>query len=73
MKAVYFLISLFAAAWVFSDAREQGKGNAVAFLWCLGTQLLLIVFLPLWLIVRHERYRNILVVERPVRCAHCGK
>jgi hypothetical protein len=44
MKSVYFLISLFAAAWVFYDAKTRGRDNAVAFLWCLGTQLLVIVF-----------------------------
>jgi hypothetical protein len=58
MKAVYFLISLFAA-WVFYDAQKRGKGTIVAFLWCLGTQLIPIIFLPLWLTKRPEQYQNI--------------
>jgi hypothetical protein len=73
MKSIYFLLSLFAAALVFYDAKMRGRDNAVAFLWCLGTQLLVIVFLPLWLWGRPEKYPAIQIVERPTRCAHCGK
>jgi hypothetical protein len=73
MKSLYFLISLFAAAWVFYDAKTRDRGNAVSFFWCLGTQLLLIVFLPLWLFLRPEKYSGIQVIESPARCAHCGK
>jgi hypothetical protein len=73
MKLIVFLISFIAAAWVFYDARSRGKGIVVAFLWCLGAQVLLIVFLPLWLFVRPERYPNIVIVERPRHCPYCGK
>ncbi len=73
MASVYFLISLFAAAWVFYDAKSRGKSNAVSFLWCLGTQLLLLVFLPAWLLLRPNSHPSVMIVENPVRCAHCGR
>lgn len=73
MKFMLFLLSLLVGAWVFYDARSRGKGVVVAFLWCLGTQALMIVFLPLWLYVRPERCPQIVIVEKSTRCAHCGK
>lgn len=66
MKFTILLISFIAAAWVFYDSRERGKGIIVAFLWCLGTQVLPIIFLPFWLYVRPERNRIVVVVERPI-------
>ena len=55
MEFTVAILTLLAAAWVFFDARERGKGIVVAFLWCLGTQLLPIIILPLWIIKRPER------------------
>ena len=46
------LIAVAAAGWVFYDARKRGKGYGGAFLWSLGTFLILIIFLPLWLFFR---------------------
>jgi hypothetical protein len=67
MKFSLLMISLIVTAWVFFDARERGKGIFVAFLWCLGTQLLTIIFLPLWLINRPERCQKVVIIERPAR------
>jgi hypothetical protein len=61
MEFTVAILTLLAAAWVFFDARERGKGIVVAFLWCLGTQLLPIIILPLWIIKRPERY---IVIQR---------
>jgi hypothetical protein len=42
----------------------------VAFGWFLGTLFLLMVFLPIWLIVRPKSYPKTLLVEEPARCTH---
>jgi hypothetical protein len=46
-------------AWVMMDAMRRGKSDGVAFLWGLGTILALIVFLPLWLMVRPRLNRSL--------------
>lgn len=61
MKYVVFLLTFIAAAWVFFDARERGKGIIVSFLWCLGTQLLPMIVLPLWLFKRPEKLGCVIV------------
>jgi energy-coupling factor transporter transmembrane protein EcfT len=73
MKVIGMLVVLIIAFWVFSDARSRGKSISVAFGWFLGTLLLLIFFLPLWLIVRPKRYPDVVIVNKPKLCAHCGK
>lgn len=70
MVSVGFLFSIIVAVWVFSDARSRGKDNGVAFGWFLGTLFLLMVFLPIWLIVRPKSYPKTLLVEEPARCTH---
>jgi len=64
MKFTVVVLTFIAAGWVFFDARERGKGMIVAFLWCLGTQLLPIIVLPLWLIKRPERMQRVIIVGR---------
>lgn len=68
-----FLVALAVAFWVFSDARARGKSTGGAFLWFLGTLLLLIVFLPLWLILRPKKEFAFKVIDKPTLCIHCGK
>lgn len=63
MHFIYVLITFIVAAWVFYDARERGKGIIVAFLWCMGTQLLPIIVLPLWLFKRPERYQRVVIIR----------
>lgn len=63
MKFTIIILTVIAAAWVFFDARERGKGIIVAFLWCLGTQLLPIIVFPLWLIKRPEQLQKVIVVR----------
>jgi len=68
-----FLVALLAALWVFSDARSRGKGRFESLLWLIGTLLLLIIFLPLWLFVRPQKSYGISVLGKAALCAHCGK
>jgi hypothetical protein len=45
-------IALLAGVWVMIDATRRGKDGFSAFLWGLGSFLILCVFLPLWLMLR---------------------
>jgi hypothetical protein len=70
---VGLIIAFIAALWVHSDARKRSKSSRTAYLWFLGTFLLLIVFLPLWLITRPELPRELSPTGTPQVCIHCGK
>ena len=63
MKVTVYFITLLISAWVFFDAQERGKGVAVSFLWCLGTQLLPVIILPIWLLKRPEKVRKIVIMK----------
>lgn len=73
MELIGLFIAFIVALWVFSDAKARGKSGGSAFLWFLGTFILLIIFLPLWLIVRPKLSSEFVVTEKPKLCAHCGK
>lgn len=73
MKFIFFIVVLAIAFWVFSDARARGKSLLVALFWFLGTMMLMIVFLPLWLFVRPKRGYVIVDSDKPMMCMHCGK
>lgn len=45
------IIVAIAAFWVYNDARERGHDLGTALMWALGTLVMLIVFLPLYLIL----------------------
>src|SRR5437660_10052660 len=49
--------AFWVAAWVRRDALSRGKRKDVARCWAVGTFLLMIVFLPLWLLTRPRRRR----------------
>lgn len=68
MEFIGLLIAAAVGFWVYSDAAARGKSSGVACLWGIGTFLLLIVFLPLWLFVRPPMQRVGIV-----RCPGCGK
>ncbi|MDL2280761.1 zinc ribbon domain-containing protein [Selenomonadales bacterium OttesenSCG-928-I06] len=55
MFSIGIVIALVAAGWVYFDAKELGKGTNDALLWALGVFLLLIVFLPLYLVVGRKK------------------
>lgn len=73
MELIGLIIAFFIAIWVFSDAKERGKTGGVAFLWFLGTFAILIIFLPLWLIVRPKKQSEVMIIDKPKLCVHCGK
>lgn len=50
---------LIATLWVYRDARKRGKRVLIALLWFFANLVLLIVFLPLWLICRPKQYIDI--------------
>jgi hypothetical protein len=52
LRFLGFLVVLAAAWWVFTDARKRGLPTGKAAAWAIGTLLVLIVVLPLYLIMR---------------------
>ncbi|MDR3588543.1 MAG: zinc ribbon domain-containing protein [Negativicutes bacterium] len=76
-------IAAFAAYWVYSDAKGRGHGTPTALLWALGTLLLLIIFLPLYLIVGRRQMParpaeptidiEGVPVEELMSCPMCGR
>ena len=73
MEIIGVLIALIVGIWVYSDAKKRGKSSGSAFGWFLGTFLLLIVFLPIWLITRPKLPTELPATSRPKLCIHCGK
>ena len=67
-------IALFIAAavsiWVYMDAKKNGYSTQMSIGWMLGVFMLMIVFLPFYLIVKAKR------AKRPVistTCEYCSK
>jgi hypothetical protein len=67
-------IALFVAAavsiWVYMDAKKNNYSTQMSIGWMLGVFMLMIVFLPFYLIVKAKR------AKRPVMstaCEHCSK
>lgn len=58
-------IALIVATWVYSDAKERGSSSPT--LWAIGVFAMLIIFLPLYLIMRPLRNKAMKL------CPHCGK
>jgi len=73
---VGLIIIAFVARWVYTDASTRGKTQGVSLFWSLGTFFLLIVFLPLWLILRPAQVVSPVihtVAHEPKLCSACGK
>lgn len=70
------LIALLAGFWVFWDAKARGRPESKAILWGIGTFLMMIVVLPLWLFYfRGKEYSD--SEDRGYlgsisRCSSCG-
>lgn len=45
-------IAFMVGLWVYSDALKRGKSSFSAITWGLATFMIMIVFLPLWLLIR---------------------
>jgi len=69
---VSLIIPLLIAGWVASDARRRGFSRNAIIGWFLGVWLILIVFLPLYLILRNRRKE-----EKEGKgswvCPYCGR
>ena len=59
-------IVILIAAWVYSDAKERGSSSPV--LWAIGVFAILIVFLPLYFIMRPSKNS-----KDAKLCPYCGK
>jgi len=67
------IIPLFIAIWVASDARRRGYSKSAVIGWFIGVWFLLIVFLPLYLILR-PRQSSYLPQDEVTRvCPYCGR
>jgi len=73
MKVIGLLIVFCIAVWVFCDARTRDKSIPVALMWSFGTLIFLVVFLPLWLVTRPKKNRQIMITAKSKHCTSCGK
>jgi hypothetical protein len=60
------------AVWVVLDATRHGKSRGAAFGWGAGVFLLLIVFLPLYLVLRDKAAPATPVKTEAAQCRYCG-
>lgn len=69
---VSFAIAITAALWVSSDARRQGYNSKTRILWSVGTFLIMIIFLPAYLIFRSTQKKETKTPEdKP--CVYCNE
>ena len=71
MELIGILIALSAGIWVGLDAGKRGYSTAACWGWGIGTSLLLIVVLPIYLLSRPKLTAEI--GRGPQLCVHCGK
>ncbi len=73
------LIHLLVALWVFYDSQKRGYTVWRGLLWAIGVFLLLIIFLPLYLVARKRKERlwaqarQIPRISSGTSCFYCGK
>lgn len=70
MRILGLFIAAGVAIWVYMDAKNRGYKTISAVGWMLGTFFMMIVFLPLYLILRSRQSRQ---VEILTPCKYCGK
>ncbi|XER13753.1 hypothetical protein SATMO3_40060 [Sporomusa aerivorans] len=66
MEWLALSIPILAAAWVYSDAKSCGSSSPK--LWAIGVFGLLIIFLPLYFIMRPSKKSRVVKL-----CPYCGK
>ncbi len=82
-QQIAVMIAAGVAIWVFMDAQKNRYSTPVAIGWMLGVFMLMIVFLPLYLIIKAKRAKAPEVLElceycrkhysgTPNYCPHCG-
>ena len=74
MILISILIPFFIALWVAIDAKKRGYDQFKVFLWFLGVWLILIVFLPLYFILRSRVPPSKKATSRETSvCPYCGR
>ncbi|RLE07271.1 hypothetical protein DRZ78_03250 [Candidatus Aerophobetes bacterium] len=73
MWAIAILIPFLIGLWVAMDARKRGYSQWKAFGWFLGVWLLLIIFLPLYFILRPKLSQKKGSGKGTHVCPYCGK
>jgi len=74
MILISILIPFFIALWVAMDAKKRGYDQFKVFLWFLGVWLILIVFLPLYFILRSRIPPSKKGTSRETHvCPYCGR
>lgn len=69
-QQIAIMIAAGVAIWVYIDAQKNGYSILAALGWLLGVFLLMIVFLPLYLIMKAKRAKQ---PEILTSCEFCGK
>ncbi len=73
MWLIIIIIPLLIAWWVATDARKRGYSKGASLVWFLGVWLALIVFLPLYLILRPKTPRQDELGKGTRVCPYCEK
>ncbi|HEX8235843.1 MAG TPA: hypothetical protein VF600_07785 [Abditibacteriaceae bacterium] len=60
------------AIWVAFDALRRGKTRGAAIAWGMGVFMVLIVFLPLYLVMRDKTMQATPVKTEAAPCRYCG-
>lgn len=60
IRIIAGVIAVGVAYWIYNDARKWGYNNNAAWGWAVGVFLLMIVFLPLYVIIELKRARRLL-------------
>ena len=67
-------IALFIAAgvaiWVYTDAKKNNYSTSASICWMLGVFMLMIVFLPVYLVMKAKRAKRPVI---SITCEHCSK
>lgn len=69
---IALIIPLLIAWWVASDASKRGYNKKAVIAWFLEVWLMLIIFLPLYFILKSKPAGSIRSSKGPHVCPYCG-
>jgi RNA polymerase subunit RPABC4/transcription elongation factor Spt4 len=85
MHIIFTLVAIVAAYWVYNDAKSNGHNTITVVIWTVGTLLMAVIFLPLYLlfgrkpVMKRRRDAKIIDVEatavddkEKVNCPMCA-